>query len=50
MPTIQEITAALSNLSADELHHIERSIHNLYRARCKHIIYDDDYGVLPTVF
>ena len=45
MHTIQEITAVLSNLSTDELHHIERAIHNLYRARCEHIIYDDDYGV-----
>jgi len=45
MHTIQEITAVLSNLSTDELHHIERTNHNLYRARCEHIIYDDDYGI-----
>ena len=45
MGTIQEITAALLNLSTDELHHIEQVIHDLYRARREHIIYDDDYGV-----
>ena len=45
MRTIEEIIAALPNLSTDELHHIERTIHDLYRARDKYIIYDDDYGV-----
>ena len=45
MHTIQEITAVLSTLSADKLHHIERSIRNLYRVRHEHIIYQDDYGV-----
>ncbi len=45
MHTIQEITSALSDLSTDELHHIEQAIHNLYRARHEHIIYDDDYGI-----
>ena len=45
MRTIQEITAVLPNLSTDELSHIEKAIHNLYRARHEHIIYDDDYGI-----
>jgi len=45
MRTVQEITAALPNLSADELQHIERVIRDLYRARPETIIYDDDYGI-----
>jgi hypothetical protein len=45
MHTIQEITAALPNLSTDELQHIEQEIHNLYRTRDEHIIYDDGYGI-----
>ena len=45
MHTIQEITAALPNLSTDELQHIERIIRDLYRARYETIIYDDDYGI-----
>ena len=45
MSTIQEITAALPNLSTDELQHIERVIRELYRARHGTIIYDDDYGI-----
>lgn len=44
MLTIQEIIEALPNLSNKELHHIEKGIHNLYRIRNIHIIYDDDYG------
>lgn len=43
--TFQEITAALPNLSTDELQHLEEAIHNLYRNRDTHIIYDDGYGV-----
>ena len=43
--TIQKITTALQNLSADELHHVEQVIHNLYRARHRCVIYDDDYGI-----
>ncbi len=45
MPTIQEITAALQNLRTEELLRIEQVIHNLYRTRDVHIIYDDDYGI-----
>ncbi|MDE0087591.1 MAG: hypothetical protein OXU23_17850 [Candidatus Poribacteria bacterium] len=45
MSTIQEITAALPNLSTEELQHIEQTIHNLYRTRDVHIIYDDNYGI-----
>ena len=45
MSTIQKITAALPNLSTDELQHIERAIHDLYRARRERIIYDDNYGI-----
>ena len=45
MSTIQEITAALSNLSTDELQRVERVIRDLYRARHETIIYDDGYGI-----
>ncbi len=45
MRTVQEITAALTNLSTDELQHIERVIRDLYRDRHETIIYDDDYGI-----
>ena len=45
MLTAQEIEASLTNLSTDELQHIERVIHDLYRARHETIIYDDDYGI-----
>ena len=45
MSTIQEITAALSNLSTDELQRVERAIRDLYRARHETIIYDDGYGI-----
>ena len=45
MRTVQKIEVSLPNLSTDELQHIERAIHNLYRARREHIIYDDDYGI-----
>ena len=45
MSTIQEITEVLPNLSIDELQHIERAIHNLYRVRRERIIYDDNYGI-----
>lgn len=44
MNTIQKITAALPNLSTDELRHIERAIRDLYRDRHETIIYDD-YGI-----
>ena len=43
MSTIQGITAALPNLSTEELLRIEQAIHNLYRNRDVHIIYD--YGI-----
>jgi hypothetical protein len=45
MCTVQEIIEALPNLSSNELQHIERVIHDLYRARYEHIIYDDNYGI-----
>ena len=45
MCTIREITAVLPKLSTDELSHIERVIHDLYRVRREHIIYDDNYGI-----
>lgn len=45
MSTIQEITAALPNLRTEELLRIEQAIHNLYRTRDVHIIYDDYYGI-----
>ena len=45
MRTVQEIEASLTNLSTDELRHIERVIRDLYRARHETIVYDDDYGI-----
>ena len=45
MRTVEEITASLPNLSTNELQCIEQAIHDLYRARCERIIYDDDYGI-----
>jgi hypothetical protein len=45
MNTIQEIEASLLSLNTDELHHIERVIHNLYRVRNEPVIYDDVYGI-----
>lgn len=45
MSTIQEVKASLPSLSTDELHHIERVIHDLYRARNEPVIYDDTYGI-----
>ena len=45
MLTAQEIEASLTNLSTDELRHIEQVIRDLYRARHEIIIYDDDYGI-----
>ena len=45
MRTVEEITASLPNLSTNELQGIEQAIHDLYRARCERIIYDDDYGI-----
>ena len=45
MLTAQEIEASLTNLSTDELQHIERVIRDLYRVRHETIIYDDDYGI-----
>jgi len=45
MTTIQEIEASLPSLSTYELHHIERMIHDLYRARHEPVIYDDAYGI-----
>ena len=45
MHTVQEIEASLPNLSTDELQHIERAIHDLYRARRERIIYDDNHGI-----
>lgn len=45
MLTAQEIEASLTNLSTNELRHIEQIIRDLYRARHEMIIYDDDYGI-----
>jgi hypothetical protein len=45
MNIIQEIEASLPSLSIDDLHHIERMIHALYRARHEPVIYDDAYGI-----
>ncbi len=45
MNTIQKIEASLPNLSTDDLHYLERMIHDLYRARHEPILYDDAYGI-----
>jgi hypothetical protein len=45
MSTVEEIESLLSNLSTQELHRIERSIHELYRQRNERIVYNDSYGV-----
>jgi hypothetical protein len=45
MTTIKEIEVSLSGLSTDELHSLERLIHDLYPARNEPIIYDDAYGL-----
>jgi hypothetical protein len=45
MSTFDEIKSALPKLSTVELYWIERSIHELYRQRNQHIIYDDAYGI-----
>jgi hypothetical protein len=42
---IQQIEKNLTNLSIDELRHLERIIHSIYRKRDETIIYNDDYGV-----
>ena len=45
MSTIEEIQSVLPNLSTKELYRIERLIHELYRQRNEHVVYDDDYGI-----
>ncbi|MDA0837529.1 MAG: hypothetical protein O3B01_00795 [Planctomycetota bacterium] len=45
MNTLDDIQAALPNLSINELYSIERSIHDIYRKRHAEIIYDDSHGV-----
>ena len=45
MSTVAEITSALSNLSTEELHQVERTLISIYRQRKSGIIFDDAYGV-----
>ena len=46
MSTVNEIEAALLQLSTKELLQVERSLHAIYRQRKDGILYDDAYGLL----
>jgi hypothetical protein len=45
MSTRLQIEAALSELTAEELFHIETVLRQIRRARGKGILMDDDYGL-----
>lgn len=45
MKTVAEIEATLPEMPTAELHHIEVTIHGIYRRRHERVIYDDAYGV-----
>jgi hypothetical protein len=45
MKTVAEIEAALPEMPTAELHHLEVTIHGIYRERHERVIYDDGYGV-----
>lgn len=46
MSTVNEIEAALSQLTNEELRRVEQAVHHQYRQRHGGILYDDSYGVL----
>lgn len=45
MSTLNEIEAALSQLTTEELRRVEQAVHQQYRQRQDGILYDDSYGV-----
>ena len=46
MSTVNEIEAALSQLTTEELQRVEQAVHQQYRQRHDGILYDDAYGVV----
>lgn len=46
MSKLTEIEAAMPNLSDEDLKHLERSLHALYRQRGTGIVYDDRQGIV----
>jgi hypothetical protein len=45
MKTVAEIESSLLEMPTKDLHHIEATIHQIYRNRNERVIYDDAYGV-----
>lgn len=46
MSTLNEIEAALSQLTTEEFRRVEQAVHQQYRQRHDGILYDDSYGVV----
>lgn len=44
MSTLNEIEAALSQLTTEEFRRVEQAVHQQYRQRHDGILYDDSYG------
>ena len=44
MTTLAEIETAVSVLSTEELHNLERTLHKIYQQRGAHLLYDDRHG------
>ena len=44
MTTLAEIESAVSVLSTEELHILERTLHRLYQQRGAQLLYDDRHG------
>jgi hypothetical protein len=45
MSTVNDIQAALANLTDQELRQVEQAVRQQYRSRKNSIIYDDAYGM-----
>lgn len=45
MSTLQEVEAALTVLSDQDLHQIDAALHRQFRQRKLGILYDDAYGI-----
>lgn len=45
MKTLAEIECSLLEMPTKDLHHLEATIHQIYRQRNERVIYDDAYGV-----
>lgn len=45
MSKLGEIEAVLPQLSDEELVHLDRTLHRLYRDRHSNVLYDDQYGL-----